>query len=196
MKTPETPQDTKEIRNAAILAAAILIPMLLTRGCVEEALGDSEKVQAIVKQEVDRMHLEHLYDKNGRYMFTQLIFEELNQRGEFEILAWRMTKDKTREEAGQGKFFPFDNFADLTEEQMKEYTALENARMNKDRMYPMKRKGKYSTRFDDHGIPRHVTAGIFKETWSQTDSEMQAREKLPKDHRKGLFNPQRYRGNR
>ena len=44
----------------------------------------------VMESHHDRGHLNHYYDDNGRIIFTQFIFENLAECGEFRVQAWRL----------------------------------------------------------------------------------------------------------
>lgn len=60
--------------------------------------------------------------------------------------------------------------------------------VNRQELVPVRdhRRGGYYVLFHDGCVLRLVRARSFRESWSQTDSELEARERLPQCQRRGL----------
>lgn len=48
--------------------------------------------EAAVVDTCDQLEINHHYDQEGRFIFTQHIFRRLNREGKYEIVDWRLEK--------------------------------------------------------------------------------------------------------
>ena len=108
----------------------------------------------VLRERCDVLLYEHVYDDEGRKVFTQLCPLDWHPHHErWDYVCFR----------------------------------LENARcLRPERAW---QRGGYVVRFIDGDLPREIWAPSMREEWVQADSEVAAREVLPKESRRGLSHP-------
>ena len=112
---------------------------------------------------VDVLELNHFYDGNGKRCFSQWIAWDWNSlRSRHDVVAWTMTCNCN---------------VKATDEKLRAMVAptKEGLRL----------------RFSHVGVEREITAGQFRETHTQHDPEMEQRNILPVERRRGLSKPLR-----
>jgi hypothetical protein len=104
-----------------------------------------------LRDQVDVIELNALFDENGREVFRQVIFLDVNREGKEEVVAWRLVKHESQ--------IPRPDCCG---------------------------RGHYTTLWHDGERERVVVAKSFRETWTQFDPELVAREVMPKESRREL----------
>ena len=136
-----------------------MIPTLILTACIFGRLLLALVPYAAepVEERVSLVETNHFYDLDGRHVFTQVIFQDWNaEQSRYEVVAWRLVK-------GPGQLPQRDW-----------------------------QRGGYVTVWQDSGAPpnsqllREVRAEAIRESWSWWDVELEARETLPPERRRGL----------
>ena len=117
----------------------------------------------VVRDECDVLELNHFYDGNGKRCFSQWCFWDWNSlRSRHDVVAWAMASQ-------HGKAEP--------DEKLRAMVA------------PTKEG--WRLRFGHAGVEREISARQFRETHTQFDPELEARNILPVERRRGLSKPLR-----
>jgi hypothetical protein len=105
--------------------------------------------ETVVRESVDLIEANRLYDDNGRLVFEQQIFWDW-KGDHFEVRDWRLVKQESQH--------PVRDFA----------------------------TGGWCVLWQDGETMRRVDCKATRETWTQYDPELVAREKFPKEFRREL----------
>ncbi len=122
------------IRLAILLGAAAMVP-----------------ATPLVRDRVDAIELNHVYDSDGRLVLRQFIFWDWHDGdGQFRVVAWRLFNE--------GQPLPWRDLS----------------------------RGGYVLLWRDGQVLRWIEADAFHETWTQYDREIEDRQQLSQDRRRGL----------
>jgi hypothetical protein len=122
----------------------------------------------VLRDSVDLAELNHFYDGQGRLVFDQLIWYDWSETdSDFRVVCWRLVKVPEQlpiRDWGNGA-----SAATWIDHETRDLEYLP-----------------YKALWSDSEILRQIYARSFRETWPQYDPELVAREKLPKETRRGL----------
>ena len=162
----------KEIKNALFLFATIAgITTLISKGCECTMAEGNDNQCPVLKDSVDYMTYENLYDGAGNAVLDQLILWDWNAREEkYEVRAWRLVPTEAKEvyKEIEGKRRSFRE-------------CLDNGAMR-----PVKEGRIWKSHFTDKGMLREISAKAYEEKWMQIDTELEDRHFLPREQRRGL----------
>lgn len=117
----------------------------------------------VVRDECDVLELNHFYTGEGKLVFSQWIFFTWNEsKSRHDVVEWAMAKGRTMDA-------DTDNLRAMVR--------------------PM--KDGWRLRFSHAGVSREIMATSFREIHTQYDREVDERENLPKEKRRGLSKPLR-----
>lgn len=118
----------------------------------------------VVRDECDVLELNHFYTGEGKLVFSQWIFLAWNElKSRHDVIEWAMAK-------GYGEI------------------AIDADKL---RAMVVPAKGGWRLRFSHACVQREITATSFREIHTQYDREVDEREILPKERRRGLSKPLR-----
>lgn len=137
-------------------------------------LGTNPVFDAVARDSVDLVEVNHFYDEQARLVFDQLVW-----------YVWR--EDIHLPERGESLF----GVPARAEFRGSRYQVVDWRLIKTPECLPVRdwRTGGYVSFWLDGEVLRQVRAKDFRETWLQYDPELEERAWLPKDGRPGLSRP-------
>lgn len=136
-------------------------------------------VALVVSDRVDMAELNHFYGRDGSLVFSQVVWWDWNvSEGRWDVVDWRLLKDVSVEIPEAKRAW------ELAHPDGPPYVPL----FIGGHATPVRCGSRWVSEWHDEksGKPRRVIAAFFKESWTDWDVELVAREDKPQERRRGL----------